>query len=289
MNMPTISIIVPFYNRESTIVSALKSAAAQCYDIDEIIAVDDGSTDKSLLLAQALCDEITCLSVITQRNKGVSSARNYGVSRAKSDVIVFLDSDDLMLPSAIQHVREAFNEPIDFCWASVRYKYADGSTRDKLFYKKDKDISSENYVLGMASSFCLSIRRSTYNEAKGFDEQIRSSEDLELAIRLRNHSYSVIESVCFQINTGANNQLTKDDESRASSLKYVYYKHKSIISTKPKYLYLIFKGIYKCALRVNDASSLDFVWHNYLKRHPVKIKMIISYISYRFMGIKLIP
>ncbi|WP_042722955.1 glycosyltransferase family A protein [Flavobacterium sp. B17] len=97
-----ISVIIPMFNAEKTIVKALNSVRNQDYDLKqfEIIIINDGSTDQSKLLAENYRDVHTELNikVITQENGGVSKARNAGLKLATGDYIAFLDSDDEWLP-----------------------------------------------------------------------------------------------------------------------------------------------------------------------------------------------
>ncbi len=96
MAAPTLSAIVPTYNRRHYVVDALESIRAQTHPVDEIIVVDDGSTDGTAeLLAGRYGGTIR---YIRQANAGAAAARNRGLREARGDLIVFLDSDDLWAP-----------------------------------------------------------------------------------------------------------------------------------------------------------------------------------------------
>lgn len=90
-----ISIIVPCYNCEKTIVETIESIQAQTYTTFEVIIVDDGSSDNSIDRLSKLQDSYDNIRVISQKNSGVSVARNRGISEAIGQYITFLDSDDL--------------------------------------------------------------------------------------------------------------------------------------------------------------------------------------------------
>ena len=89
-----ISVIVPVYNRKETLERCVQSLRGQTYSDLEIILVDDGSTDGSGALCNALAREDVRIRVIHKENGGVSSARNAGMEAAKGEYLMFTDSDD---------------------------------------------------------------------------------------------------------------------------------------------------------------------------------------------------
>lgn len=96
--MNLISIIIPVYNAEKYINRCIKSIVNQSYQELEIIVVNDGSTDNSLSICTTLAMQDNRIKVISQENGGVSKARNTGIRFAKGEYVMFLDSDDYMLP-----------------------------------------------------------------------------------------------------------------------------------------------------------------------------------------------
>lgn len=93
-----ISIIIPIYNAEKYIKRCVSSVIDQSYDKLEILLVNDGSTDNSLNICEAFATKDNRIKVISQDNGGVSKARNTGLRLAKGEYVMFLDSDDYMLP-----------------------------------------------------------------------------------------------------------------------------------------------------------------------------------------------
>jgi glycosyltransferase involved in cell wall biosynthesis len=92
-----ISVIIPAYNSEATIVETIRSVQLQTINDWEIIVVDDGSTDKTVQLVNDLSVEDNRIRVIRQKNQHVSAARNLGIKNAVFDWLLFLDSDELLL------------------------------------------------------------------------------------------------------------------------------------------------------------------------------------------------
>ena len=95
----SVSVIIPTYNRVRTLPRALDSVLAQTRAVDEIIVVDDGSTDSTVDLLLANYPQVKLLQ---QPNLGVSAARNHGIREASSDWIALLDSDDRWLPTKLE-------------------------------------------------------------------------------------------------------------------------------------------------------------------------------------------
>jgi glycosyltransferase involved in cell wall biosynthesis len=97
---PLVSILIPCYNAEAWLAQTLESALSQTWPNTEIIVVDDGSTDRSLEIAQSF--ESRGVKVISQSNQGVCAARNLAFKAARGDFIQYLDADDLLAPEKIE-------------------------------------------------------------------------------------------------------------------------------------------------------------------------------------------
>ena len=140
-NKMKVSVIIPVYNVEKYLNKCFQSVLDQSYDNIEIIAVDDGSTDKS----SEICDkyEIECknLKVIHKKNGGLSSARNEGLKIATGDAIFFLDSDDYISKDCIKHlvnILEDNNADISI----IQMKYVDEDFNQEVEQRDCKEIIS---------------------------------------------------------------------------------------------------------------------------------------------------
>ncbi|WP_420450783.1 glycosyltransferase family 2 protein [Ilumatobacter sp.] len=105
---PTVSVVIPCYNYERYIGDAIASVMASCSPADEVIVVDDGSTDGSAAVVERFGDAVT---LVRKSNGGMASALNRGVAQATSDVVAFLDADDLMGPGRLGWIRASFRGP----------------------------------------------------------------------------------------------------------------------------------------------------------------------------------
>lgn len=189
-----VSVIIPTYNRASTLRRTVDSALAQTYQPLEVIVVDDGSTDGTLEVLRSYGDRI---HAITQPNGGPSAARNTGAKAANGEWLAFLDSDDVWRPEKIgRQVRMAADQvrKIDCCMANAAIINEDGSHGPTTF-----DVSGvgtrrpDGYWLNPAALFASRfilfnqvalIRREAFVRVGGFNPELRLLEDHDLAFRL---------------------------------------------------------------------------------------------------------
>jgi len=99
---PFFSVIIPLYNKQSHVKETLDSVFIQTFQDFEIVIINDGSTDDSVKIVEAINDNR--IRIINQENQGVSVARNNGIKEAKADFIAFLDADDLWLPEFLKTI-----------------------------------------------------------------------------------------------------------------------------------------------------------------------------------------
>lgn len=114
---PLISVIIPIYNVEKYLSKCLDSVINQDYENLEIILVNDGTRDNSLAIANTYQSKDTRIKVYSQRNQGLSAARNTGLDKANGDYITFIDSDDYVSKDYISYMynllkRNDFKSPL---------------------------------------------------------------------------------------------------------------------------------------------------------------------------------
>lgn len=120
MNNNLVSIIIPVYNVEEYLKEALDSAINQTYKNIEIICVNDGSTDNSLQILEGYAQKDDRIKIITQKNKGLSGARNTGLFHAKGEYIYFLDSDDFYELELVEKTVQLFTDDIDIVAFNIK-------------------------------------------------------------------------------------------------------------------------------------------------------------------------
>jgi glycosyltransferase involved in cell wall biosynthesis len=126
MNAPTLSIVMPVYNVAPYLPRCLESLAALVPPADEIIVVDDGSTDDCPAILAGFAARLPQMRVIRQENGGLSAARNTGLDAARGKYLAFVDSDDFVSPDAYAAaLRLAEDENLDMVLLNANYHFED--------------------------------------------------------------------------------------------------------------------------------------------------------------------
>ena len=120
---PTVSVVIPLYNKASFVERAITSALEQRFTPAEIIVVDDGSTDSGPEIVECLAELNGCIRLVRRENGGPGAARNTGLALAVGTYVAFLDADDEWLPEFLSVAVEALeNSPVKpaFAWTGYR-------------------------------------------------------------------------------------------------------------------------------------------------------------------------
>jgi len=189
--MPLISIVIPLYNKERFIKETLDSVFNQSFTDYEIIIVNDGSTDSSVFIVNAIDDQR--ITVLSNQNKGVSYARNFGISKANSDLIALLDGDDLWEPNHLENLYNLYEKFPDCGLYATAYnkKYFNGEKIKasynglaKEYFGIIEDYFSASIKDGIAWTSAVLIPMKTFRKVGVFDEEMRSGQDTDLWIRI---------------------------------------------------------------------------------------------------------
>lgn len=156
-----LSIIIPAYNVEKYIEKCITSCLKQNYSSDnyEIIIVNDGSTDKSLIIAEGIAKDNVIVKVISQENKGLSGARNTGLSEARGEFVWFVDSDDWIEENCLADIIAQCNN-IDVLCLSYRQIFEDGLTVKKICPPTANLLDGKS--LFKTKSFCMAAQFYVY-------------------------------------------------------------------------------------------------------------------------------
>nr|WP_315233529.1 glycosyltransferase family A protein [uncultured Flavobacterium sp.] len=188
-----ISVVIPLYNKKNAIRDALDSVFNQTVLPDEVVIVNDGSTDGSDKIVELLNHPLVTL--IHQKNKGVSAARNKGIDEAKNEWIAFLDADDVWMPNhlkEITHLVQAFPECSVIATAYELQDSLGNRTPiilNKIPFEGDKGKLTNYFQVASCShpplwSSAIVVKKSGLQAVGGFPVGIKSGEDLLTWARL---------------------------------------------------------------------------------------------------------
>lgn len=181
--MPQVSVIIPTYNRCEFVREAIASVVAQSFSDFELIVVDDGSDDGTVETVR----EFAGICYVWQPNRGVSAARNYGVSLSSGELIAFLDSDDLWQPQKLEHQVRFMAEQQDVQICQTEEIWLRNGVRVNQHNKHRKSgghIFARSLELCLVSPSAVMLRRGLFERMAGFDESLPACEDYDLWLRI---------------------------------------------------------------------------------------------------------
>lgn len=222
--MPTISVIVPAYNAQNTILETIASVRSQTFTDFELIVVDDGSSDRTLQLLQTIADPR--LKVVSSENSGVSVARNRGISLATGKYIAFIDADDLWTPDKLELQLAALQQHPT---ARVAYSWTCFMDRHGKFVHADNPTYFEGNVQAelLKTNFLLSgsnplIRREALASVGNFDPTLTHAEEWDLYLRLAaNYDFVVVPKTQILYRQTAGSASAKIEVMEQDALKVI--------------------------------------------------------------------
>jgi len=224
-----VSIIIPCYNNETTVVETLASVVKQTYDPFEIILVDDGSNDKSVATAESylLQNEHLKYIILHQKNQGPSKARNQGASQASGSYLFFIDADDRLHPDAIsEFVLILKTDPaINIVYSQTEFFGA----QEGVFILNDFKLPQ--FLYNNCIPISAMVRKDVFYAVGGFDENLRYQEDWELWIRIvKSYGgvYKIPTTLFYYRKRFDKSSLTDTRENNSveeTSRLYIYTKH----------------------------------------------------------------
>jgi glycosyltransferase involved in cell wall biosynthesis len=264
------------YNQESFIECALRSVFAQTVPPDEIIVVDDGSTDEGPRLVQNL-EGPQPLTLLRKANGGQSSARNLGIAHARSELVAFLDGDDVWYPTHLEELLRCFEQAPHLGWAYSDLDEIDergNITRRGLLNQERSKHPKDNLRECLRTNMevhpsATLVRRKAIIEVGGFDESLRGYEDDDLFLRIFQIGYSsayVANATCqYRHHRAQTTRSTRIEQSRrlyAAKLFATYPQHAALVAKK--FLAPMRQQIYRALRERDDALARDLLQHTLL-------------------------
>lgn len=243
---PSVSAVIPAYNAALYIAETIQSLLQQKF-LTEIIVVDDHSSDKT-------CDIVEYLRDISDgriqyyqqmQNHGVSASRNFGVQKAKNDLILFMDADDIAEPDLVElelnrlmELQNQWVEPIVLSYSA--YSQISSTGEPIAGIQRSQQVSPEEilgyeFVRNQISTSGVLVARKAFLEVGGFDENLKYSEDWDLWLRLAQiGGFAYVDEALVRVrrhscNLSGNIQNMLDGEKKVLNRYSIHFIEKAIM------------------------------------------------------------
>lgn len=276
MENTLVTVIIPTYNRPTYLKQALNSVIDQSYTNIEIIVIDDGSTIK---YAKTICSEFQNCQYYFKKNGGLSSARNYGVNKAKGKYIAFLDDDDFWREDKLEkQVKLLENYPKTDCvHSSAKLVNETGQEIGKIIGASQNKIHKRSgYVFWNALGVWVVksptplIRKSVFKTDLMFDETIKVGEDIDFYQRMfyRHKVLYINEPLAFYREYDNKERLSVQLDKYIGVEQKMYDNFLKMGIKNPLTLYLIAKRL---------ANSALIRWNNVFNSKTKKVSKLCLY------------
>jgi glycosyltransferase involved in cell wall biosynthesis len=284
--MPSISVVIPAYNRSATIGLAVGSVLRQTVRDIEVIVVDDGSSDDTVAALEAVDDDR--LRIIRhERNAGGSAARNTGIRAATGDWVAFQDSDDEWLPLKLKRQLAAIARFGDnaigvYCgMLMLGRRNASGIDYRAVRYWPDPKLRPESFeghlyrtLLhsgNLISTQTFMGRRESLLDIGGFDERLDSMQDWDCFLRLSKLGPIAFEPEPLVIQRFSQNSISKYTYNRAKGHAAILEKHRESLEEMPRRFAKYLQKIGSLHDRNGDFTLARRAFYECLRRDPTRL------------------
>jgi glycosyltransferase involved in cell wall biosynthesis len=278
--MPTISVVIPVYNGQETILNTINSVLEQSFSDFELIVINSASTDSTLEIVSHIKDPR--LQVFSYPKANVAVNRNLGFKHASGEFITFLDADDLWTIDKLEAQYKALQ---DNPKATVAYSWSAYIDAEDKFLKAGKQVTvtGDVYSKLLLGNFLENgsnplIRREAIETLGGFDESLAAAQDWDMWLRLAAHyEFVVVPKAQILYRVSAHSMSANVLRLEAASLKVIqrafsHQKAEKIQKLKKYsfanlYQYLTFKALEAAPSKQVSWVSARFLW-NWVQSSP---------------------
>jgi glycosyltransferase involved in cell wall biosynthesis len=250
-----VSVIIPTYNREKYLEEAIVSVVNQTYDNFEILVIDDGS---KLNYAETICNKFEKCNYYYKNNGGLSSARNFGIKKARGNYIAFLDDDDFWREDKLEQQVAILNQfkKIDCVHSSAEVVNENSKKTGGIIGASAKKANKRSgYVFWNAIGVWVVksptplIRKKVFTEDLLFDESIKVGEDIDFYQRMfyRHKVFYIEEPLAYYREYKDTHRLSRQQEKYVGVEKKQLENFKKMNIKNPINLYCITLRLAKAA------------------------------------------
>jgi glycosyltransferase involved in cell wall biosynthesis len=294
-HIPAVSVVLPTFNRASTVLGAIESVFRQTFSDIEVIVVDDGSQDETADVLSRIADPRLRIEVLT-RNVGAGGARNAGIRLARAPWVAFQDSDDEWLPFKLERQMEQLVKAgpgyvASYCGMAVVGGLGGGNTgRMNLRYVPDAgltgldgDIRSVILRESFVSTQTLVARRDTLLQVGGFDHTLPALEDWELVLRLAQQGLFAFVDDPLVMQRFSPNSITRSNAKRAQAHRQIVEKHLALFSRDPQALSHHYRSIAGAERQLGQIGSAARTMRQAIRIRPGSAVnwLVLAYLTLR--------
>ena len=284
-----LSIIIPMYNAAYHIEKCLKSILGEIEDDTELIIVNDGSKDSSEHIAKGLIKNYSNVHLYSKKNEGVSSARNYGLEKAVGDYVIFVDSDDWLIPGWKRIINNyLYKADIVFFSNSIK----------KEIYNKKEVLDS---IVGVPEKHVISCMQSPWSKLYSmklikesqikFEQGIINGEDLlfNLCVVLEAQTFIFAKENIYYYNINPsssthrfNERIFDSNEKFIERINHILKKYEIDDEQRRYYLeFCQFNGVFMYAYKIASLSKSERKKYHYVYKLP-SCEALFSYYRINF-------
>lgn len=235
----SVSVVIPCYNRESSVEQAIRSVLSQDYPDFDVIAVNDRSTDATLEVLRSIEDPRLQV-IVNEGPKGAAGARNAGANLARAHWIAFQDSDDLWYPSKLsKQIAKVQNTDFIAVYCAMDC-FEDGErilrVPNDITTNLEGDLVRSLLSDSFISTQTVMIRRDIFEKIGGMDPDFRSLDDWEMMIRVSLEGpIAFLDEVLVEQHMSGNS-ITRSSENRVNAQIQLLGKHAELWNAYPREL-----------------------------------------------------
>ena len=193
--MSLASIIIPAYNASKYIAETVQSVVNQTYSNWELIIVDDGSTDNTLKIIDAIAQTDSRIKYLTKNNSGVSDTRNKGLSIAKGEFISFLDADDIWHTNNLEEkIKFIQKDNIDVAYSNCEKIDRNSNSLNNILTGSETPLLSDILLLRgnyLTAPSGIVLKKNVLDKIGGFDTNLSNNADQDLWIRILSNNFKI--------------------------------------------------------------------------------------------------
>lgn len=277
---PTISVIIPTYNRAHLLGRAIQSVLEQTYRDFEIIVVDDGSTDNTEEVVKSFNDE-RIRYIRRERNKGGAAARNTGIKAARGEYIAFQDSDDEWSPQKLEKQMAVFKRaPLNVGVVYTGFWRIEGNKKVYIPHVmiRQKQGNIHNSLLEgcfVAASTAI-VRKDCFTKVGAFDERLPCFQDWELWLRISKYYHFKCINEPLVLSYQSQDSISANKNAVKNALKLVLERHSADIKKNKKTEAKAYFSIGSHLYWVREFAEARKYFLKAARLHPLNIKFFLA-------------